>query len=313
LSVVAYLPAGCTQTSTAHPPTKGSPGFRHREWEPFAVGGTLGKGRLLVMADHSVFINVMMQQTDNANLAFAAQCIARLDESGQRDRVLFLDNGVPRDSSDIMLQPLPNPALPPTPSADNLIAMADPILADIEEKDILNRALVNWLPPEKMRRWLLYLLTGALIFYALFRLSKGKHRVDPAAPLLATAVARATPSDNPIEQRHRSLLESGNLWEPARMLARQYFETMLGPEALNPKEQNAGRLRLPPFQVSRRGLGGFLLSQRVRRLWRFANVAAPQPISIRQFRKLIGRIAGLKDAARQGVLQFRSPPLPVSR
>jgi hypothetical protein len=172
---------------------------------------------------------------------------------------------------------------------------------------------LNWIPPEQMRRWLLYLLTGGLIFYGVSRLRKGRHRVDPSTPLLATAVARATPSDNPIEQRHRSLLERGNLWEPARMLSRQFFETMVGPTSLNPKGKAGGRLRMPPFEVNRRGLRGWLLGQRVRRLWRFANVAAPQSVSIRQFRKLTGRIAGLKDAARQGVLRFPPPSHSVSR
>jgi hypothetical protein len=294
-------------------PKEGLRRIRLKERQPFAVGGEFGRGRLLVLADQSIFINVMMQQTDNANLTFTAQCVAWLNAPEQRDRVLFLENGFARDPSDIKLRSLPNPPMPVPPSVDSLLGMADPILADIEEKDILNRTLVTLLPPERLRRWLLYLLTGGLIFYGLSRLRKGRHRVDPNTPLLATAVARATPSDNPIEQRHRSLLESGNLWEPARMLSRQFFETMLGSEALNPKMQTAGRLRLPPFQVSRRGVGGWLLGQRVRRLWRFANVTAPQAVSIRQFRKLTRRIAGLKDAARQGVLRFSSAPLSVSR
>jgi hypothetical protein len=313
LAVVAYLPADSIQTSTAHPPAKGAPGLKHRSREPFAVGGALGRGRLLFLADHSIFINLMMQQTDNANLAFTAQGIAWLNESGQRNRVCFLDNGHVRDASDIHLQSLPDPPMPAPPSVDTLLGMVDPILAEVEEKDILNRALVNWIPRDRMLRWLLYLLTGGLICYGVSRLRKGRHRVDPNMPLLATAVARATPSNNPVEQRHRSLLASGNLWEPARMLTRQFFETMVGPQALNPKGQDAGRLRMPPFEVHRPGLRGWLLGQRVRRLWRFANVAAPQSVSIRQFRKLTGRIAALKDATRQGILRFSSPIQSVSR
>ena len=31
---------------------------------PFAVGGTMGKGRILVVADHSIFINGMMLPSD---------------------------------------------------------------------------------------------------------------------------------------------------------------------------------------------------------------------------------------------------------
>jgi hypothetical protein len=313
LTPIAWLPAQCNRTESAKPPRPDTAAIRLRASPLFAVAGDVGRGRLLVMADQSIFINVMMQQADNGNLLFASRCVSWLNEAGKRKQVYFLDNGVPRDASDINLQTLPTPPMPTPPSADTILGMVDPILNEFEEKDLLNSTLVNWVPPDRMRRWLLYLLTGGLVFYGLSRLRKGRHHVDPNTPLLATAVARATPSDSPVEQRHRALLASGNLWEPARLLSRQFFETMVGPHVLDPKSQVAGRLRLPPFEVNRRGLSGWMLGQRVRRLWRFANVAAPQTVSLRQFRKLRGRIDGLKDAARQGVLRFSSPIQSASR
>ena len=46
-----------------------------REAPLFAVGGTVGKGRVLVLADHSIFINRMILPRETGNLEFAANCL----------------------------------------------------------------------------------------------------------------------------------------------------------------------------------------------------------------------------------------------
>jgi hypothetical protein len=247
-----------------------------------------------------------MQRTDNSNMLFGSHCVAWLNDLGERDQVYFLEDGVVRDSSDIKIQPLPIPPVPPPPSLDGLIGMGDQLLGGLEQEDVFDRALKSLVPPPVMIRSLLYLVTAGLLLYGISRLRRGRHRVDTSTPLLATAVARATPSVNPIEQRNHSLLESGNLWEPARLLSLQFFEMILGSEALKPVNQTGVRYRLPPFQVSLRGMRGWLLGQRVRRLWRFAHLATPQAVSIRQFRKLLRQMDALKEAARSGTLRFSS-------
>src|SRR5205807_757161 len=61
----------------------------------FAAGGEFGergrKGRLLVLADHSVFINDMLGRADNDNFTFALLCLEWLTDGGRRDRVLFVE------------------------------------------------------------------------------------------------------------------------------------------------------------------------------------------------------------------------------
>ena len=128
-----------------------------------------------------------------------------------------------------------------------------------------------------------------------------------AAPLLAVAVKRGKPSASAIELRHHSLVSGNNLWEPARALARQFFETALGIGLASPI---AGQVRLPPFQVKQRGLRGWLMAQRVRRLWRFAHQPVPQPVTMRQFRKFARKVADLKDAVAQGRIRFSTTPQP---
>src|SRR5262249_13925433 len=51
-------------------------------------------GRLLVLADHSLFID-MMVQPDNNNLDFAFGVVRWLMEDGKRTTVLMYDNGSP--------------------------------------------------------------------------------------------------------------------------------------------------------------------------------------------------------------------------
>ena len=59
----------------------------------FAASGKMGEGRFLVLADHSVFVNLMTLQFDNANLAFTENCINWLKGDEERTRCLFVEDG----------------------------------------------------------------------------------------------------------------------------------------------------------------------------------------------------------------------------
>ena len=57
---------------------------------------------------------------------------------------------------------------------------------------------------------------------ALYRFGgEGRFRHETELPLLAPAVARQRPAVSALEQRQRAQVESGNLWESARELARR--------------------------------------------------------------------------------------------
>jgi hypothetical protein len=302
-SELATLPAGCAQLNE-----NGGIARRFARELPFAVGGPVrgGDGRLLVMADHSVFINLMMQKTDNANARFALRVAKWLTESGKRKQILFIEDGVAQSGVKAeQLQALPIPPEIPKPSLDALIGVADQLLGDLEQEDVFNKVLVDKMPLRRLMRWLLILVTVLLVYYGFSRSRRGRHRLETAAPLLAIAVRRGKPNASAIELRHQSLVSGNNLWEPARVLARQFFESALGGALASPA---AGRVRLPPFQVKRRGLRGWLMAQRVRRLWRFAHQPVPQPVTMRQFRKFARRVADLKDAVAQGRIRFSSTP-----
>jgi hypothetical protein len=302
IPVLANLPGGCARVNDKWEPVE-----RFPQEMPFAVGGTVAKGggRLLVLADHSVFINQMMQQTDNGNWHFAFRVAKWLNESGERKRILFIEDGVPQSGVKVeQLQALP-PQEMPKPSMNALVGKANEFLANLEHYDELNQFLSDKFPPRWLIRWLLILLTILLVCYGFVRFRRSRHRVDPSEPLLATAVKRTKPNASAFELRQHSLISSGNLWEPARLLAREFFEAALGGGR---GSASAARMRLPRFRVEHGGLRGWLQEQRVRRLWRFAHQPLPQPVSMRQFRKLARKVADLKDAVAQGRIRFASTP-----
>jgi len=303
--VLANLPGDCFRVNNKWEPVE-----RFPRQMPFAVGGPVsrGGGRLLVLADHSVFINLMMQKTDNGNARFALRVAKWLTESGKRERILFVEDGVPKSGVKAeQLQALPIPPEIPKPSLDALIGVGDRLLSDLEQEDVFNKFLVDKVPLPRLMRLLLILLTVLVVYYGFSRSRRGRHRLETAAPLLAIAVRRGKPNAGAIELRHQSLVSGNNLWEPARVLARQFFESALGGALASP---TTGRVRLPPFQVKLRGLRGWFMAQRVRRLWRFAHQPVPQPVTMRQFRKFARKVADLKDAVARGRIRFSSTPQP---
>ena len=86
LTGLASLPSNCLQEGTQSP-SNISP--------LFAVGGDVGAGRVLVLADHSIFINEMMLPNDNGNVEFTYNCLEWLrgDAKNGRNQVLFVVDG----------------------------------------------------------------------------------------------------------------------------------------------------------------------------------------------------------------------------
>jgi hypothetical protein len=309
LPVLATLPKRCAILHRNRQPV------RRVEALPFAVGRTIGNegGRLLVLADHSVFINLMMQHADNGNFDFAIRVAAWLAEcdTGKRKRIYFLEDDVPQGSVTVeQLQKLPVPPEIPKPSLNALVPFADELMHEqLEEKDILNRWLVEHLPPGRLMRWLLIVLTVLLVFYGFVRSRRNRHTVETAAPLLATTIKRARPNATAIELRHESLMASDNLWEPARLIARRFFEDALGAALAVP---GAGRTRMPAFKIEGGGLRGWLMGQRLRRLWRFAHHPLPQPVTMSQFRSFAAKVADLTDAVARGRIRFSTTFQPTA-
>jgi hypothetical protein len=76
----------------------------------FAVGGNKGKGRVLVLADHSIFINEMMLPPDNGNVEFTYNCLEWLrgDAKEGRTKVLFVEDGKVNPRFNVPLKEMPD-------------------------------------------------------------------------------------------------------------------------------------------------------------------------------------------------------------
>jgi hypothetical protein len=288
--VVAQFPAGCVY------------GGMPRNPRPFAVGGRFGAGRLLVLADHSVFINTMLLQLDNDNIPFAYNCIDWLGEGPpRRDKVLFVEDTKVQQAFNIPLQEVPIP-LPPL---EALVPVVNDALANLDNEDALNGLLLSAVPLPALLAAIAVASVLGLITYGLYRLAGARHRIDLGAPPLATLLDRQTPAGSLLTQRYQSLLDSGNLWEPARVLVRQ----ALAVAGVSGGHAAAGGITPEPrFEVRGRWWQRWNGVRRLRRLWRIAYGSRPVPVPPREFARLLRELSGVEAALAEGTWRLDFSP-----
>jgi hypothetical protein len=289
------------------------PSFPSSQPRLFAVGGTIGKGRILVLADHSVFINRMILPSDNDNLGFAANCLhwlrggvttpnealRALKESqdltsftGQRSKVLFWDDGRIHADFNVPLAKVPvKPSMAMEPA---IVAAVDKTIANLEAKDYFNQTLLENLDDwaggrRRLIRYVVYLLTFAAFLLVGYRfLWRARYRADYAAPALADAVLPYQIKAGFLEQRRRAQLRSGNVWETAHLIAREFFES-----AGIPLTESAP----PRADIAH---GNWRQRRRLNRLfdrwWRLARGNAPVVIPPRSLRRWLLELGELKAA-----------------
>lgn len=316
---LASLPASCVIDA----PLDGLSASRLPDELLFAAGGMVGKGRVLVLADHSIFINRMILPGDNGNMEFAANCLhwlrggvstpmealgalrshaegrnAVMKLIGPRNKVLFWDDGVIRDNFEVPLKKVPLP--PPTPSEPAIVAAVDKTIAKLEANDSFNRALLDQiddLPGGRPRvlRYAVYGLTAAaaLLLVYLF-VWRSRHRVELAVPLLANTLRDHEPRASLLDQRRRALLRLGNVWEMGHRLAQELFESA----GVAHSGASRPRVRMMPASRWQR----WRVQRRVTRLWRLACGDAPGFLSPAALQRLLREVEQLKTALADGTI-----------
>jgi hypothetical protein len=288
LRMAATLPGVCQKE------TPDFLGDNQLEAPLFAAGGKpTGEGRVLVLADHSVFINEMLIPGDENNFEFARNCIQYVqgDPIHPRRRVLFVEEGVINAKFDVPVREIPD-----TTSLEKKLNLgaraAERLLVRMDENDGYNGFLrrsaqekLN-LGPEGLTRWLLIAATALGLLYAAYRfLGKARRRADAEAPPLAGAVADLAPSGTMQEQRRQAMLRANNLYEAARDLAREALAACPA-EPTVVVHGNWGRRRA--------------MQARVRWLWRLAHGPAAR-VSLEAWRRLLREVdelrAGLADGS----------------
>ena len=104
-------------------------------------------GKLLLLADHGVFINMMMMPRETDNLPFAMKTFTWLREGrkGERHQALFFEeNGRINPDFKVPLRRLPNMDLPEIKPEDLpiLIGQADRILSGLESDNVFDTYLM---------------------------------------------------------------------------------------------------------------------------------------------------------------------------
>jgi hypothetical protein len=290
---------------------------------PAVVGGFVGqeaKGQVLVLADHSIFINEMMLPSDNGNVEFAYNCLEWLHHgSGHpRNKVLLIEDGRIRDIfNPLLIDPsrLPPESIPQIiRKLDEVLAKAGPALANMEQENRLNDWLEGHLyenfDTEFLPRVIVLSLAGLLLFYGFYRVAiQGRYRLEPALPLLGREVARHTPDASLVEQRLQAMLRAGNLWESAHNLARVYFTAAGVPLVDTPNNPPAAGRQPPESRPPRVAVEGswwqrWKTRRRVLRLWRLAYEATPRRVSAARLRQLLVQLEELKAALAAGSVRL---------
>jgi hypothetical protein len=233
-----------------------------RDQSLFAVMGTpmaWNKGKLLVLADQSVFINDMMLAGDNDNIQFAFNVANWLTDAGdghRRKQCVFFEDGRLEQNFDVSLDYTPSP-MPPLQA---LVPMADETIAAVERDNFFNKLLLELAGgPLIILRTILFILTLGLLCYGLYRFMQSRYRPESRLPRDDTPAVNGGLTT--AERRHQAVLAHGNLAEAARELAHQAFLSIgLTPTAETP----------PPAVVVTGWFGGRRWPRLVRKWWKLA-------------------------------------------
>jgi hypothetical protein len=147
-------------------------------------------------------------------------------------------------------------------------------------------------------------LTVILLVVLFYRLMRAGYHIETHVPLVAQGAGQVAPAIAVMEQRRQALLQAGNLWEPARDVAREWFADLgySSPAAATPNERNRPSIRINAGWWRRRQLRA-----EVNRLWRLAFQPEPQRLSRRDFERLLSELHDLRAAVQAGVVQLQQP------
>jgi hypothetical protein len=263
----------------------------------FAVGGTLGAGRVLILADRFVFANWLILALDNANYDFACNCIEWLQGPNKKTRCLFVEGG------DVQM----NFRLPTLSRHDNLLEWVikaaliaerhgDRQVEKLEDDDFFNRLVQTRFSTRQIVRAVVIFMTLALVAVGFVRFVRGRARPDPARTLVTPDLAFLIPRGNVLRQRFQGLIDAENVYEPARRLVRD----MMAGLGAGPDDQ--GR---PPDIVIQDGQldpGG--LRRRIQRLWQIGFGHEPVLVRPEEWRKLTQELEEVLECADNGWWRF---------
>lgn len=269
----AELPRGCLSQERAY----------RAELEQkrliLGIAGGYGSGRYIVLANHSIFINSMMLQPDNDNIAFAAKVTNWLSRNQSR-KVLFIENAVIRNDFDINLDHLD----PPLPHPDVLGPAVDRLIQQLEDDDFINSMIRRMIPSYRLLRYVLLAVTVYVAAWVMYRITAGRHRAEPGVKRL------------PDDYRELPELEKSpaSIPEVARALVRSGLDRLVG--QLVDRE---------PAVVAVASATQGTWDARIRSLWEVAS-GRHQIADATALRRLTSDLTELENAVRLGTIRLTS-------
>lgn len=261
------------------PMAAGLPGPTVQGYHTLGVVGEFPKGgRLLVLADHSIFID-MMVQPDNHNLDFTLGVLRWLTEDGKRTEVMMIDNDAIQPSFDVSLV---QPPMPPMPSIRELLPIISQGISDLQREDRINKMIQRAVPHSTLMRNTVLILTLALLAAGTYCFLHARHRSD-SRPKDVDAAATSPES------------LGDNYAAAARELAADLFReagshVSMGGESPALAVRGEGRVRRQ-------------WQSQVHRLWSIARGDAA-PESAGELQRVHADCQALRAAIQSGVVQF---------
>lgn len=165
--IVTNRPAGVRTTRAVRPIAWLPP----KRQQPLMVTYERDKGRMLMVSDHSIFINEMLVHGDNAK--FASNVTRWLCENGKRSNLVLIHNGnvlgdwgldalPPEIPLETLLKAVQSGALSSLPVGDTLLPIVNDAVAQAQERNIFNefvRQAAGWLFGNRPNRWLVFVTT----------------------------------------------------------------------------------------------------------------------------------------------------------
>ncbi len=266
---------------------------------PFAAAGySKGGGRVLIMADHSVFINAMLLQSDNQNAMFALGCVDWLTENGKRKRVFMLNEGHRQTRFNSPLKLGSDATLPPP---EVLVSVFDQVMAGLEAENRFNEmahAPMGSFSKERAISVMILAATMLMIGLVFQRLNAARQRREAGIVPVATSVRELEPGRPIHNLRQTAMMAQGNYWEAAHELAIDVFEPLLA------STRPGSKLRI--------NSGRSFLERRKKRLqaravWQLALDPKPQKWTRRQWLALHALIGPLRQDIAQGKIFLTMP------
>ena len=260
-------------------------------------------GRVLFVADHSVFANMMLMHGDNAR--FAWNCVSWLEKGQSRTSLLFVENGQASRTYQFGAPPLPkfrlDRLLKNTLTQDNesLRAFANRFVTSLEDSNVFNRTLAGPqdLGQRPIRQAVALLACAAVAFMFVRWLVFSRSRV--VGPVSSVPAADTT------NHRAAELIRLGRFDSSAQSLAREFFVRDMVNRGLQATIMDWQSLRQPRWNFGLPLWQALRSRGRVRFVWKVATRSGGPPMRKRRFKRFLRSLQWLEELRRAGRLHTK--------